>query len=489
MRPTIRTAALAATLALAALAGSGVASAAPPGRGGPAFAPLGFGGPAAAAPGHGGHDWGNLDSLSGDARAQVLSLCPTPQDCGRTDAATGRPVGEDTVQVIVSGSGPDLARTLGPARESFDGAVSVSLSLDNLASLAGNPAINGISLDIPVVPTAGPADGLAASLATLYPQLDGATTAWSAGLTGAGIGVAVIDSGAQDLPDFGGRIVHVQVGDNGSTAAPDTVGHGTFVSGVLGGQSPDGSFVGVAPGVTLYEINVASADGFAYTSDVISALAWVQANSAADNIRVANLSLSETRPSNYTRSPLDAAVEQLWRSGVVVVASAGNLGPDTNYYAPGNDPFAITVGALDPNDTLDTADDVQASFSSYGFTLDGYAKPELLAPGRHVVSTLPPGTTLAGIAPPENTVAPGYVRANGTSFAAPQVAGAAAILLQRDPGLTPDQLKWLLAQSSRVVPDSPGGALDLTQALAYSGPLGVANVGIRAGVAVARSRA
>ena len=97
-------------------------------------------------------------------------------------------------------------------------------------------------------------------------------------------------------------------------------------------------------------------------------------------------------PSSYQTSALDQAVEKLWAAGVVIVTTSGNLGPNSVYYAPGNDPFVITVGASDSNDTLDTADDFVASFSSYGVTADGFVKPEIVATGRHIVSNVPDGS-------------------------------------------------------------------------------------------------
>jgi subtilisin family serine protease len=138
----------------------------------------------------------------------------------------------------------------------------------------------------------------------------------------------------------------------------------------------------------------------------------------------------------------------------------------------------ISVGASDSNDTLETADDTVASFSSYGVTADGFLKPEIVATGRHIVSNLVTGSLLDYMAPAANHVEPGYLMANGTSFSAPQVAGGAAILLQANPSLSPSQVKWLLAATGRPVNGSNAPGLDLASALAYTGAVQSANQGI-----------
>ena len=366
-------------------------------------------------------------------------------------------------------------------------AQALTVRLGDIRRLVDEPGISFLSVDLPTEPTATaqPAFSLPA-LESLFPGIVGAPDAWAQGYTGSGIGIAVLDSGVAPVADFGTRLTHASV-PGLANSADDQLGHGTFVAAVAAGSSPDGKFAGVAPGAKIFAINVSRGNSV-LSSDVIKGLEWVAANRAAPrNIRVVVLSLTESLPSSYRTSALDFAVEKLWQKGVVVVVSAGNSGPDTMQFAPANDPYAITVGASDPNGTAELADDVLATFSSFGKTIDGHAKPDVLAPGRHVVSALPDSSTLALMAPDANHVAPGYVRMNGTSVAAPQVAGAAAILLQENPSLTPDQVKWLLVSTSRPVTGSNANGIDIARALAYNGELGRANLGVDLSVGPVRA--
>jgi serine protease AprX len=201
----------------------------------------------------------------------------------------------------------------------------------------------------------------------------------------------------------------------------------------------------------------------------------VAANKDAYHIRVVNVSASVTIPESYATSPVDAAVEHLWQQNVTVVTSAGNLGSaqDAVWYAPGNDPRVLTVGCLDDNQTVNPSDDSLCPISSRGVTEDGFAKPDLVAPGRKIVSTLSGGvdghaSSLATEFPERLSADGRHISLSGTSMSAPIAAGAIALLLEHRGGLTPDQLKYILTSTARTYPGQPdhAGALDISAALA-----------------------
>jgi serine protease AprX len=315
---------------------------------------------------------------------------------------------------------------------------------------------------------------------TLYPARDGAPAAWSGSVNGSGVGIAIIDSGGTSLSDFSGRYTQVTLTGQNSAALADTYGHGTLVSGIAGGYGMSGKYTGIAYKANLYEINV-TRDGMLNSGDVITGLKWVFDNAHRYNIRVVNLSFTESSPSSYLTNALDLAVERLWAAGVMVVVAAGDRGTYETGYAPANDPLALVVGAYDMNDTATTADDFVSAFSSNGPTLDGFGKPEILAPGRHIVSTLPASTTMGQLAPAANKPATGYASVTGTAYAAPQVAGAAAMIFQKHPTWSPDQVKWLLTtKGGAPVAGSALPTLTLTGVYNFTATPGLANQGVQA---------
>jgi serine protease AprX len=254
------------------------------------------------------------------------------------------------------------------------------------------------------------------------------------------------------------------------------------VAGILKGRDVPGEYIGVAPDVRLLSLKVTGDNGSGTESDLVTALQWVFDNRIANNIRVVNLSVGASVASSYLTSPISAAVEQLWLNGVVVVASAGNNGSAANatWYGPANDPFIITVGALDNNSTIAPIDDKLADYSSRGKTQDGFYKPDIVAPGSNIASTLAPGSAVAQQYP-TRIVDTDYIRLSGTSMAAPMVSGVVSLLLQARPNLTPNQVKWVLQNSQRTYPGQAdsAGEVDAPKALQVaSGPLGQANQGI-----------
>jgi serine protease AprX len=225
----------------------------------------------------------------------------------------------------------------------------------------------------------------------------------------------------------------------------DNFGHGSHIAGIVGGNgsASNGKYIGVAPNSNIINVKVANDDGSATTATVVAGLQWVLQNRTQYNIRVVNLSLNSTVSESYNVNPLDAAVEILWFNGIVVVASAGNGGSGA-LYPPANDPFVITVGATDDKGSTNLGDDVVTTFSAYGTTQDGFAKPDLVAPGRNIISLM---GNVNGVIPtqhPGNRVDNTYFRMSGTSMSAPMVSGAVALLLEDEPNLNPDQVKYRL---------------------------------------------
>ena len=287
----------------------------------------------------------------------------------------------------------------------------------------------------------------------------GAPRVWGElGVTGRGVGVAIVDSGIANHADLAGRILASVDFTSGIPGEPlvapaDPGGHGTHVAGLVAGDgaSSNGTFTGVAPGADLIDVRVIGATGATNVSTLLRGLQWVLANRTTYHIRVVNMSLGATSSISYHQDPLATAVEVLTFAGVTVIVSAGNNGPgDRTITAPGDDPYAITVGALDDNDTATTADDTLAVWSSRGPTLgDGLNKPDLVAPGRKMVSLRSAGSTL-DLLFPERRVAgsdatdPAYFRMSGTSMAAPVVTGIVALMLERQPTLTPAQVRHRL---------------------------------------------
>src|SRR2546423_2094549 len=386
------------------------------------------------------------------------------------------------LHVIVQSTGgvsgaQKAVKGLGSLRKRLDlvGGVALDLPAGRIKALAKVPGLT-ITSDA-VVQVSGSA---AYSSTQLWPYESGNASLWSSSLSTGTVGpaIAVVDSGVDSMrADFGTRVLtQVNLSSLTPSAIGDGRGHGTFVAGIAAGSAP--GYAGAAPNAPIVSIRVMDDNGRALTSDVIGACQWILANKSKYNIGVANFSLHSATPGHFVNNPLDRAVEKLWFSGVFVVAAAGNYGqngqPVNMGFAPGNDPFIMTVGAVDIGGSVGLGNDQAAPFSAYGYSYDGFLRPDLGAPGRYMVGPVPLAATLIN-EKPLNVTAPGYIQLSGTSFAAPPVAGAAQQIMVRHPSWTPDQIKGALMVTAKKAPNAApnsigAGEVNAGKAAALSNP-------------------
>ena len=311
---------------------------------------------------------------------------------------------------------------------------------------------------------------------------------WKAGFNGKGVDIALIDTGLVPVEGLTatGKVIN---GPDLSFESQsdvlryhDTNGHGTHLGGIIAGKDGaasdmDDKFKGIAPRSRLINVKVANAVGGTDVSQVLAAIDWVVQNRNKDgmNIRVLNLSFGTDGTQDYRLDPLAYAAEVAWHKGIVVVAAGGNAGfGDTKLNNPAYDPYLIAVGASDNKGTYDTADDTIPGWSSRG---DGKRNPDLVAPGKSVVSLRNVNSHI-DLTHPEGRVNTRFFRGSGTSQSAAVVSGAAALVIQQRPGITPDQVKALLMQSASPIPNADAqaqgaGGLDLRNAFRLPTPSSV----------------
>jgi serine protease AprX len=353
-------------------------------------------------------------------------------------------------------------------------AVSAEVPVEDLATLDADPAVTDVSLDATISSEARggggkPADAEGATLQAILGLPAG-------GLTGKGVGVAVVDSGVDHSGDFS-NVSEYDFTESG--AGGDAYGHGTHLAGLIAskGTQSQGAYAGLAPKARLISLKVLDAQGQGLTSAVIDALEFATVNKSALGIDIINLSLGHPIYEPAGTDPLVQAVEAAVRAGIVVVASAGNVGRnpatgDPGYagiLSPGNAPSAITVGAVDARSTTTRTDDAIPSYSSRGPTwYDALPKPDLVAPGQDLVSDASIGSALYLQYPDRRVAGNGgqldFLRLSGTSLSAAVTSGVAALLIEagRDAsgvGPTPALIKAILEYTALPV----AGADPLTQ--------------------------
>jgi serine protease AprX len=346
----------------------------------------------------------------------------------------------------------------------FD-AVAAYLTHEEIDALAACAGVDLIVADNPVF---GFDYASSLDVTNLAIGLDKVAAPAAGGPAGAGVGVAVLDSGIATTSDLGNsRIVGWKDFVNGQPKPYDDAGHGTFVAGLIAGDGTaslplddDGfatmQFRGVAPQANIVSIKVLDSTGQGRASSVMAGVLWVIAHRQEYNIRVLNLSIGSNPVAPTDFDPIAKAAEFAWKNGITVVCAAGNegeFGPG-GILSPGTSPYVITVGATDTRQTATTDDDAVPYYSSVGPTLwDEYAKPDLVAPGNRLISLRVKGSYIDTTYPqnliPVASYVPGapvdadpsYLMLSGTSTAAPVGAGVAALMIGQDPSLSPDDVK------------------------------------------------
>jgi serine protease AprX len=380
----------------------------------------------------------------------------------------------DRARIIVRGA-PAVVDAIAarhglPVVQRLAGGAVLLADSSELAALAADRAVAHLSGDAVVAPTMAVSNSATAADQTWAGSQSLLGLMSTPGVTGRGIGVAVVDSGIASHSALKNRVVaNVSFVPNDPQVG-DPFGHGTHVAGIIAGVAGAALKVtpayagGVAPDVHLVNVRVLGADGSGYTSSVIAGIEWAIANRARFNIRVINLSLGHPVMEPAATDPLCQAVARAVAEGIVVVVAGGNAGQTAEgarilggITSPGNSPFAVTVGSLNTWGTVDRRDDTIADYSSRGPTkYDLAVKPDLVAPGNRIVSLEASRSYLAAAYPWIHIAGSGtnaYMRLSGTSMAAPIVSGAVALLLQGSPGLGTGQVKLALQSGATFIPD------------------------------------
>jgi serine protease AprX len=373
----------------------------------------------------------------------------------------GAPGSGDVPERLVEASGGTIGRRL----DIIDG-FSAELPRGAIEWLDADPAIESITPNVRLQ-LQGQSYSAGADIGSIFntTNLLGANKFWAAGYTGAGVDVALIDSGVS--PVYGlnqsGKLLHGADLSFESQAANlrhlDSFGHGTFMASLIAGYDAGTklnlgqtqlAYVGMAPGARIVSVKVADAFGGTDVSQVIAGIDWVvqHRRDAGLNIRVLNLSFGTDSPQPYTLDPLAFAAEAAWRSGIFVVVAAGNRSAAARLTDPAIDPWLMAVGADDPRGTAATLDDVVPTFSARG---DGVRNPDLVAPGKSIQGLRVPGSQI-DVNHPEGRISDRFFRGSGTSQSAALVSGAAALLIQQRPSIQPNELKALLTATAVPLP-------------------------------------
>jgi serine protease AprX len=411
-------------------------------------------------------------------------------------SATAAPAAGGTSQVVVQGPAAaqavrDAGGTVTRALPIVDG-VAATVPTRALPRLERAAGVRAVTPDAKVTVQGAASESNPQTINHVLNREIGADELHERDITGAGVTVALVDTGIADEAyraggPLAGRVRSVAdpmregsgddmpcvnfSGETGTTpeqACDDTFGHGTFMAGLIAGNGAgsEGRYLGVAPQAQLISVKIAGEDGSADVSKVLAAIQWVVSFSDRYDIEVLNLSLGTNSRAPYTVDPLNLAVQRAWTSGLTVVVSASNTGPGRGTITkPADDPLVLTVGAVDDRQTPGTSDDRLPRFSGRGPAFAGvegleHAKPDVVAPGGRVISLVSPDSTIEKMQTARGVAAlpGGYRRGSGTSMAAAVTSGLTALLLQAKPDWGPDQVKHaLMSTAVKVATDDVEG--------------------------------
>lgn len=402
----------------------------------------------------------NLKRTAAAACAFLLLLT------GLSSAPASAEAADRFVSVIVQGVSPEAVDS---AVTSVGGRVTQPL-----------PIIQGVSADVPAssvnsirsmsgVLTVTPDSTVAfqgsfeaAKTAHQINNVTGSAALWNQGVDGSNVTVALLDTGVYNHPDLAGRVTcGIDLSHEAGTEAEcaDTFGHGTFMAGLIAGNgaSSNGKWKGAAPGANIVSVKLAGYDGAADVTHVLAGIQWAVSHKDVYGIDVISLSLGTDTSMDYRLNPLNFAVERAWQAGIAVVVSASNRGPGpSTITSPADDPYVITVGASSHQGSVSLNDDTVPVFSGRGPTAsNGLAKPDVVSPGTHTVSLRSPGSAIDNMFP-DSALGGAYFRGTGTSMANASVAGQVAQILQANPGLTPNQVKFrMMATANDIATTDP----------------------------------
>ena len=279
------------------------------------------------------------------------------------------------------------------------------------------------------------------------------------------VSIAILDTGVAPVDDL--RLLANVDFVNRRQHPYDDNGHGTHVAGIAAGNGArsNGRHMGVAPGAGIVAIKVLDEAGRGNAADALAGMQWIIDNGARYNIRVANLSIGTL--DTGSADPLVKVVEAAWDAGIVMVVAAGNNGPaKQSITSPGTSRKVITVGASDDHNLVDIAGNSLKNFSGRGPTLECVVKPDIVTPGCGIISTLSNSPEMSEARLKKLKIVDDfYVKMSGTSMASPRIAGAVALMLSKNPNLSPDEVKIRLKNSAANLHLSPNrqgwGLLDI----------------------------